>query len=46
MDYLRRDSYMCGVAYGMFDLHRLVATLMLARREDDGTPALALEAEA
>ena len=43
MDYLRRDSYMCGVAYGMFDLHRLVATLMLARREDDGTPALALE---
>ncbi|MCY4615442.1 MAG: HD domain-containing protein [Chloroflexi bacterium] len=43
MDYLRRDSYMCGVAYGMFDLHRLVGTLRLARRGEDRSPALALE---
>ena len=31
MDYLRRDSHMCGVAYGLFDLPRLVTTLALAR---------------
>lgn len=46
MDYLRRDSYMCGVAYGMFDLPRLVNTLRLARASADratGAPTLALE---
>ena len=42
MDYLRRDSYMCGVSYGNYDLPRLVETLMLARL-DQGEPTLALE---
>lgn len=42
MDYLRRDSHMCGVAYGIFDLPRLVSTLMLTKRED-GSPRLAIE---
>ncbi|MCO6510645.1 MAG: HD domain-containing protein [Aridibacter famidurans] len=42
MDYLRRDSVMCGVSYGVFDLPRLVETLMLARN-DDGQITLALE---
>jgi HD superfamily phosphohydrolase len=27
MDYLLRDSYFCGVKYGIFDLHRLINTL-------------------
>ena len=27
MDYLRRDSYHIGVAYGQFDLHRIIHTL-------------------
>jgi hypothetical protein len=27
MDYLLRDSYFCGVKYGVFDLHRLLNTL-------------------
>ena len=42
MDYLRRDSHMCGVAYGLFDLPRLVTTLALARASSE-TPRLALE---
>lgn len=27
MDYLLRDSYFCGVKYGVFDLHRMLNTL-------------------
>lgn len=27
MDYLLRDSYFCGVKYGIFDFHRLINTL-------------------
>ncbi|MGQ4834528.1 MAG: HD domain-containing protein, partial [Candidatus Asgardarchaeia archaeon] len=27
LDYLRRDSYHCGVAYGIFDFHRVIHTL-------------------
>jgi len=27
MDYLLRDSYYCGVKYGVFDLERLINTL-------------------
>ncbi len=29
MDYLLRDSYHAGVAYGKFDIHRLVSTLRI-----------------
>ncbi len=42
MDYLRRDSQACGVSYGLYDLPRLVETLMLAETEA-GEITLALE---
>jgi hypothetical protein len=42
MDYLRRDSHMCGVSYGLYDLPRLVETLMLAETAS-GAHGLALE---
>lgn len=31
MDYLLRDSFMCGVPYGQFDLERLIHTLTVHR---------------
>jgi uncharacterized protein len=31
MDYLLRDSFMCGVPYGQFDLERLIHTLTVYR---------------
>lgn len=45
MDYLLRDSYHAGVAYGHFDHHRLIDTLrILPRSDDDSTePALGVE---
>lgn len=37
MDYLLRDSYHAGVAYGRYDLNRLAATIELCKPlEDDG----------
>lgn len=37
MDYLLRDSYHAGVAYGRYDLNRLAATVELCKPlEDDG----------
>jgi HD superfamily phosphohydrolase len=46
MDYLLRDSYHAGVAYGTFDHHRLINTLRILpkRYEDSDEPALGLEA--
>ncbi len=32
MDYLLRDSLYCGVAYGKFDLERLITSLLIANR--------------
>ena len=45
MDYLLRDSYHAGVQYGKFDHHRLVNSLRVLPREDQGSdePALGLE---
>jgi hypothetical protein len=45
MDYLLRDSYHAGVAYGTFDHHRLIATLRILPKsyEDSDEPALGLE---
>jgi HD superfamily phosphohydrolase len=45
MDYLLRDSYHAGVAYGSFDRYRLIDTLRVLPREDQGSsePALGLE---
>ncbi|MBI2767334.1 MAG: HD domain-containing protein [Chloroflexi bacterium] len=42
MDYLWRDSQMCGVSYGKYDLPRMVETLMLAKAPE-GDPTLAVE---
>lgn len=35
-DYLLRDSYHAGVAYGQYDLNRLVATLRVVRDRESG----------
>jgi HD superfamily phosphohydrolase len=40
-DYLLRDSHHLGVAYGKYDLHRLIATITIAL--DDDTPRIAVE---
>lgn len=34
-DYLLRDSYFCGVKYGVFDLHRLVGALRVHKDADE-----------
>jgi HD superfamily phosphohydrolase len=46
MDYLLRDSYHAGVAYGTFDRHRLINTLRIlpAEYQESDEPALGLEA--
>jgi HD superfamily phosphohydrolase len=45
MDYLLRDSYHAGVAYGTFDHHRLINTLRIlpAEYQESDEPALGLE---
>lgn len=45
MDYLLRDSYHAGVAYGIFDRYRLIDSLRILPRSDLGSaePALGLE---
>lgn len=42
-DYLLRDSHHIGVAYGKYDLHRLVATLTVAPHPETGEPTVAVE---
>jgi HD superfamily phosphohydrolase len=42
-DYLRRDSHHIGVAYGHYDLDRLVSTLTVAIDPEKGAPVLAVE---
>ncbi len=42
-DYLLRDSYHAGVAYGRFDLGRLLTTLNLAFDPESGAPVLGVE---
>ena len=45
MDYLLRDSYHAGVSYGRFDHYRLVDTLRILPRSEDGSrePTLGIE---
>lgn len=45
MDYLLRDSYYAGVAYGRFDHHRLIDSLRVLPREyqDTSEPALGVD---
>ncbi|HEV8358721.1 MAG TPA: HD domain-containing protein [Gemmatimonadales bacterium] len=38
IDYLCRDSRMCGVPYGMVDVDRLLASLTIVGGDDDGVP--------
>jgi len=40
LDYLLRDSYYCGVKYGVYDLDRLVSTY--TRPNDDGDAGIAI----
>ena len=43
MDYLLRDSYHAGVAYGRFDHYRLVDTLRILPKPDGEAPTLGVE---
>jgi uncharacterized protein len=43
IDYLLRDSYHAGVAYGKFDHHRLIDTLRILPSPDTQEPALGVE---
>ncbi len=38
MDYLLRDAYFAGVAYGKFDIDRLIASLEIVESEEVGGP--------
>ena len=40
MDYLLRDSYYCGVKYGMYDVERLISSFTICYTDD--TPRLAI----
>lgn len=42
-DYLLRDSHHIGVAYGRYDLHRLIATLTVAIDPETSSAVLAVE---
>jgi uncharacterized protein len=42
-DYLLRDSHHIGVAYGKYDLHRLLATLTISFDPETEAPVLAIE---
>lgn len=46
IDYLLRDAYHCGVVYGRFDHHRLIQTLRILPKSEDGStePWLGVEA--
>lgn len=41
MDYLLRDSYFCGVKYGMYDVERLISSFTICFT--DQTPRLAIQ---
>lgn len=41
MDYLLRDSYYCGVKYGMYDMERLISSFTICYTND--LPRLAIE---
>lgn len=43
MDYLMRDSHYCGVAYGTFDMDRLITSLTLDTEHETGELRLAVE---
>lgn len=47
IDYLLRDSYYCGVKYGIFDYHRILATLRVAkmRKNEETVETIAVDRE-
>jgi uncharacterized protein len=45
MDYLLRDSYHAGVAYGRFDHYRLIDTLRILPRPRSGSPGESTESD-
>jgi HD superfamily phosphohydrolase len=42
-DYLRRDSFHCGVDYGVFDTRRLIESLTVIENPDSGQLQLAID---
>lgn len=42
MDYLLRDSYHCGVAYGKYDLDRLINTICVVPHDDGKSPRIGI----
>lgn len=42
-DYLLRDSHHTGVAYGKYDLHRILATISIANHPETGDPIVVVE---
>lgn len=42
MDYLLRDSYHAGVAYGQYDWRRIVATIQIVPDPESGSPKLGI----
>lgn len=43
MDYLLRDSLFCGVKYGMYDIDRLILSLMVISQGDERTVGICLD---
>lgn len=43
MDYLLRDSFYCGVQYGLYDLDRIIDTITLYDENPDGVLRLGIE---
>jgi len=42
LDYLRRDAFMCGVAYGEIDVDRLLNALAIVRDPESGAPRIGM----
>jgi len=42
LDYLRRDAFMCGVAYGEIDVDRLVNALVIVRDPETDAPRVGM----
>lgn len=42
-DYLLRDSYFCGVKYGIYDIERLLGTLEIINGAGDGSLAISVD---
>jgi len=43
MDYLLRDSYYCGVRYGLYEFDRLINTICVLEDPEDGTHSIGIK---